>query len=213
MNEAQPPNLPCHFTASGLVLCAGHVLLVNHRRIGAWVPPGGHVEPDELPHLTVLRELEEETGLVVEILSTPYPTTTHPDACFLCPPLYMQSVSAIEKGQHFIHIDLAYLCRPAGGEDSAPSEPSNLLISSMLTPGTGPLPPLVSNGESKEARWVKLSETGSLNLARNVPEALSFLQTKLLQESSWQVTEAACRATPEARQPEPAGSANVNIAN
>lgn len=183
--ETHPPStpsstMPAHFTASGLVLCAGHVLLVNHRRIGAWVPPGGHVEPDELPHQTVARELLEETGLAVEILSAPYPDTGHPEAYFLCPPLYMQSVTAFEAGQHVIHIDLAYLCRPVGLDAGGPH-----LGRALLSSGATPLPDLVSNSESKEARWVRLSEASNLNLARNVPEALDFLQKALSAGSSW----------------------------
>ena len=46
------------------------VLLVNHRW-RAWVPPGGKVEPFEMPREAASRELFEETGLRAELLSTP----------------------------------------------------------------------------------------------------------------------------------------------
>jgi len=56
---------PGHITASGLVLSpdARAVLLVFHRRLGRWLQPGGHVEPDD-PSLeaTARREVGEETG-------------------------------------------------------------------------------------------------------------------------------------------------------
>jgi len=45
-----------------------HVLLVEHRRAGLWLPPGGHVEPDEDPVQTVRREAYEELGIEAEPL-------------------------------------------------------------------------------------------------------------------------------------------------
>ncbi|GAA2757395.1 NUDIX domain-containing protein [Actinopolymorpha rutila] len=36
------------------------LLLVAHRKAGLWLPPGGHVEPDEDPWETVVRECREE---------------------------------------------------------------------------------------------------------------------------------------------------------
>ncbi|MBL7256366.1 NUDIX hydrolase [Paractinoplanes lichenicola] len=41
----------------------GAILLVDHVNAGLWLPPGGHVEPDEDPWLTAGREVGEELGL------------------------------------------------------------------------------------------------------------------------------------------------------
>ena len=38
----------------------GKLLLVDHKLAGLWLPSGGHVEPDEDPAATVVRELSEE---------------------------------------------------------------------------------------------------------------------------------------------------------
>jgi 8-oxo-dGTP pyrophosphatase MutT (NUDIX family) len=55
---------PGHFTASCYVIDGGgRLLLHHHRRLDRWLQMGGHVEGDELPELTALREGEEESGL------------------------------------------------------------------------------------------------------------------------------------------------------
>ncbi|GAA5178958.1 NUDIX hydrolase [Rugosimonospora acidiphila] len=41
----------------------GSVLLVDHINAGLWLPPGGHVEPDEHPARTARREAREELGI------------------------------------------------------------------------------------------------------------------------------------------------------
>ncbi len=48
---------------------AGRVLLQKHGDTLRWVAPGGSVEPDEQPVDALLRELWEETGLLVEVVS------------------------------------------------------------------------------------------------------------------------------------------------
>lgn len=152
-------NLPHHFTASGVVIEQGHVLLVNHRRIGAWVPPGGHVESDEMPEETVVREIEEETGLKVEIISESMPQTGDQEAFFLARPLFVQSVIAFEKNETVYHVDLAYLCRPAAG-----------------VPRSDGLPILSRNPEVKESRWIPLHAIDSVPLAKNVREIVHLIE-------------------------------------
>jgi 8-oxo-dGTP pyrophosphatase MutT (NUDIX family) len=41
----------------------GSTLLVEHLLAGLWLPPGGHVEPDEHPAATADREAREELGI------------------------------------------------------------------------------------------------------------------------------------------------------
>ena len=41
----------------------GSILLVDHVNAGLWLPPGGHVEPDEHPARTARREVQEELGI------------------------------------------------------------------------------------------------------------------------------------------------------
>lgn len=44
------------------------VLLVDHRNAQLWLPPGGHVEPNEHPKDTVKREIIEELGIEADFL-------------------------------------------------------------------------------------------------------------------------------------------------
>ncbi|MDF1597053.1 MAG: NUDIX domain-containing protein [Acidimicrobiia bacterium] len=57
---------PGHFTASGFVAAPDRdgVLLIHHTKIGTWLQPGGHIEPDDVSiERAIRREVEEETGL------------------------------------------------------------------------------------------------------------------------------------------------------
>lgn len=59
---------PGHLTASAFVLSpdGSAVLLVFHKKLGIWVQPGGHVEPDdESLQAAARREVAEEVGLVL----------------------------------------------------------------------------------------------------------------------------------------------------
>lgn len=57
---------PAHLTASAIVLnpTADRTLLVLHAKLGFWVQPGGHCEPDDPnPREAARREVVEETGV------------------------------------------------------------------------------------------------------------------------------------------------------
>src|SRR3989344_5547770 len=58
-----------HFTATAFIVDSqNRTLLLWHKRLGRWMPPGGHVDEDETPEETAKRECQEETGLDVEIV-------------------------------------------------------------------------------------------------------------------------------------------------
>lgn len=63
---ANAPYPPMFVTVDGLLLCNGHVLLIQRGHApgkGLWALPGGFVEPRDTLWQSCLRELQEETGL------------------------------------------------------------------------------------------------------------------------------------------------------
>lgn len=65
-----------HFTATVYIVNDGATALHNHQEIGKRIPPGGHVDQDELPHEAGLREVREETGLDPTLLDDTQPAET-----------------------------------------------------------------------------------------------------------------------------------------
>ncbi len=103
-----------HFTASGYVAHRGRVLLHWHRKLNAFLPPGGHVEPDEDPVTAVLREALEETGLTVEVMPRGPNLGVERPAQLPAPEAVMlEDIDDPEAGPHQ-HVDLIYFCRPVG---------------------------------------------------------------------------------------------------
>lgn len=58
------------WAATTFVVHQDTTLLLHHRKLDKWLPPGGHIDPHELPDLAALREVKEETGLNVMLLDT-----------------------------------------------------------------------------------------------------------------------------------------------
>ena len=58
------------FTVAVFVVHDGAVLLHRHKKLDMWLPPGGHVEPGELPDEAAIRETKEEAGLDIVLVDT-----------------------------------------------------------------------------------------------------------------------------------------------
>jgi 8-oxo-dGTP pyrophosphatase MutT (NUDIX family) len=69
-----------HLTATVYLVADGATALHEHPRHGTRLPPGGHVERDELPHEAGLREVREETGLDATLVDAADRTTGVADA-------------------------------------------------------------------------------------------------------------------------------------
>lgn len=106
-------NVERHFTVTGFVVDDGALLLHWHRKLGIWLPPGGHIDPNEDPVQAVLREVREETGIIGEIVPH-LPAWDFRNVTQLPPPLSVIVADVGGEPPHQ-HIDLAYIVRPRAG--------------------------------------------------------------------------------------------------
>lgn len=100
------------FTATAFVVWQGRVLLHKHKKLGLWLPCGGHIEAGELPDEAAVREVFEESGVPVVLLGRPALAIDEPRQ--LVPPRGVQ-LEVIYEGHE--HIDLIYFARPVDGYD------------------------------------------------------------------------------------------------
>lgn len=98
------------FTVAVFVVDRGRVLLHEHRKLARWLPPGGHIEPNELPDVAALREVAEETGIAVRLVGGRGLPRDYPgQPVQLIVPAGIQ-VEFIAPGHE--HIDLVYFAVP-----------------------------------------------------------------------------------------------------
>lgn len=98
------------FTVATFVVCAGQVLFLRHRRLRMWLPPGGHIDANELPDAAAVREVREETGIHVALWGEHGPQGKDPSAPR---PLVRPAGIQLETiGPHHEHIDLIYYAYP-----------------------------------------------------------------------------------------------------
>lgn len=99
------------FTVALLIVHENRILLVHHRKLGKWLPIGGHIELDEDPEQAALREGFEETGFELELVGERPPTTEDGTRALIAPRfLDIHRISATHE-----HIGMMYLARIKGG--------------------------------------------------------------------------------------------------
>ena len=123
-----------HFTATTIVVHNNKALLHMHKKLGFWLPVGGHIDRDELPHIAALREAKEESGLEVELLNDEEPLVM---GDVLEPPR-PRHVLLEDINEFHQHIDFIYYAK---------SNTANLF------PGVG---------ESRDIRWFSEDELKEL---------------------------------------------------
>ncbi|MDA1280219.1 MAG: NUDIX domain-containing protein [Chloroflexi bacterium] len=129
-----------HFTATGFVVHGDSTLLHWHQKVQEWLPPGGHVDENEDPVQTAIREIKEETGFDVEVVPTGKPLSiSNLDQVHAPHSIMIEDVVDAKHGEHQ-HIDHIYFTKLIEHWSSAPDEPLAL--------------PKTSTGW----RWVSLAE-------------------------------------------------------
>jgi len=143
-----------HFTATAFVIDnQGRVLLIKHKRLQRWMPPGGHIDPDEAPEETAKRECKEETGLDVEIIGAAqedlFAGATHEGRMLAKPvALLLENIPASqERGEPaHQHMDFLFIARP-----------------------TDPLQALVlAEQEGEDIRWFTREEVAALDTGTEI---------------------------------------------
>ena len=98
------------FTVAVFAVQADHVILHRHRRLGIWLPPGGHIEPNELPDEAAEREVLEEAGIEIDLVGArglPMDYPGQPRQLVRPEGIQLESI-----GPGHEHIDLIYFARP-----------------------------------------------------------------------------------------------------
>ena len=82
-----------HFVATVYAVHDGAVALHEHDKLEMWLPAGGHLDRDELPHEAALRETNEELGMTVDLVAPRERITS-------------ETVRSIPQPQHFLVEDI-----------------------------------------------------------------------------------------------------------
>ncbi len=94
------------YTCAIFVLHEEKVLLIKHKKLNRWLPPGGCIESDETPDEAALREVYEEVGVHIELLvESALPL---PDVKVVHQPIHIQ-VEQNPKGPN--NIDFIYYAK------------------------------------------------------------------------------------------------------
>ena len=96
------------------------VLLVHHKKLEKWLPPGGHIDPNETPPEAAIREAKEETGLDVELIKQENIWIDRPNAKSLVRPYLCLLEEIPAHGDHpaHQHIDQIFIGRVVGGNSN-----------------------------------------------------------------------------------------------
>lgn len=129
MSKEIPSSGEKHYTSTVFLITEGipqQVLLVHHKKMDKWMPPGGHQENDENAYETAIREVREETGVnITEYL--PKPKQIDDRAVSLPLPSYILEERIDARGEqpeHF-HLDFIYVVTVPHQEVSRQEEESH----------------------------------------------------------------------------------------
>ena len=105
-----------HFCASAYIInpIDKKILLVHHSKFDRWVQPGGHIDEDETPEETAIREVYEETGIRVKLLGERFPREDD----FIRP----LGIQRNRGKQGDVHVEIIYVGVPLSVDDVEPDE-------------------------------------------------------------------------------------------
>lgn len=139
------------FTASVYIFDEDNqkVLMIYHRKLQKWLPPGGHMDANETPPEAARREAREETGLEIEFIAQENVWVDRWNANsferpYLC---LLEEIPSVGGQPAHQHMDMVYVARKNGGT-------------------------LIESSETDGIRWFSMEDVEKLN-----PESEIFLET------------------------------------
>jgi 8-oxo-dGTP pyrophosphatase MutT (NUDIX family) len=114
-----------HLTVSGFVVHERRVALHWHRKIGMWLPAGGHIEPGEDPVEATLREIREEFDLEAEVMPGAARVAYEGGPGQLEPPF---TILVCHPEPDHEHIDMVYFCSLRSGYPGRSHDPDNPVV-------------------------------------------------------------------------------------
>ena len=112
---------------------ATKTLMMNHKKLGKWLPPGGKIDPNEIPDDAAIRECFEETGVKIKLIGEV------PDVQGGLVRPYGTQLNIVKPGQ-LEHIDLIYIAIPESSE--------------LIT---------LNENEAEEVRWFNIQDVLSID--------------------------------------------------
>ncbi|WP_067928964.1 NUDIX hydrolase [Alicyclobacillus shizuokensis] len=109
------------FVATGLIIndSGNKILLVFHKKLKKWLPPGGHLESNELPHEAAIREIYEETKLMPTLIEQPPRIFNTNERELPLPYMILHEYIPIHGTEEaHTHVDFIYIFRSSEGSVS-----------------------------------------------------------------------------------------------
>jgi 8-oxo-dGTP pyrophosphatase MutT (NUDIX family) len=102
------------FTATGYVTNSDKtkLLVIFHNKLQKWLPAGGHLESNELPHQGAIREVFEETGILAQVVKDDHDMGLKEERECQIPRPYSilyQIIPSRGKDVEHIHVDFVYI--------------------------------------------------------------------------------------------------------
>ena len=95
------------FVSAAFIVNDNKVLLVKHKKLGLWLPPGGHIDKNETPEQATIREIKEETGLDIHL---------EPEKFHRIKILKPHHIEIHPISENHEHISFVYFAELKGGE-------------------------------------------------------------------------------------------------